>query len=74
MTLFLLQVVRNGSTKAVQLPGGGKMEIDLIDACTEAIVRRKVGYFRSEAHVRQAIKAGITETIDNLKLQTVKCQ
>lgn len=71
--LFVLQIVRPGSTRAIQLPGGGQLELDLVAACTAAIVKRGVGYGRSEAHVKRAISDGITEAITSLKLQTIKC-
>lgn len=67
--VFLLQIVdRQGSV--VRLPGGGVLERDLIDACTRAIVARGVGVLRTEAHVRQAITDGITDTIRALKRET----
>lgn len=48
------------------------MERDLIEACTAAVVTRGVGIFRTEAHVRAAIVAGITEAITDLKRETVR--
>lgn len=68
---FLLQIVDpDGGT--VRLPGGGRLELDLVEACTASIVRRGVGVFRTEAHVRQAIAAGIAEAIAGLKRDTVQ--
>jgi hypothetical protein len=71
MTLFWLQIV-DRSGVVVQLPGGGPLERDLIRSCTEAIVKRGVGVFRTEAHVKQAIAQGITEAIRELKRETVQ--
>lgn len=70
--LFLLQIVDAKTGAVVQLPGGGRMERDLIEACTAAVVTRGVGIFRTEAHVRAAIVAGITEAITDLKRETVR--
>ena len=70
MRLFLLQIVRAETGEVVRFPGGGPLERDLIDACTEAIVSRGVGMWRTEAHVREAIAAGMTEAIMSLKRDT----
>ena len=73
MPLFLLQIVKASAPhEVVRLPGGGPLERDLIAACTEAVVKRGVGLFRSEAHVTRAIAAGITEAIMALKQDTTK--
>jgi hypothetical protein len=70
MTRFWLQVVdRDGVV--VKMPFGAPMERDLIRACTEAIVAKGVGVFRTEAQVKSAIEAGITETVRALKHETV---
>ena len=49
---------------------GQPLERDLITACTEAIVKRGVGLFKTEAAVKQAILEGITEVIAGLKNDT----
>lgn len=70
MTVFLLQIVKpDGSV--VQLPGGGKLERDLVAACTDAIVSKGVGVFKTEAHVKAAIAAGMAEAIRDLKWETI---
>lgn len=48
---------------------GGKHERDLIESFVEAIVANKVGVFRTEAHVKQAIRDGITKAISDLKIK-----
>ena len=68
--LFLLQIVDVRTGDVVQLPAGGALERDLIQSCTDAIVARGVGLFRTEAQVRQAIQDGMTEAILALKLET----
>lgn len=68
-TLFWLQIV-DAQGKVVTLPGGGKLERDLIEACTERIVTKGVGLFRTEAQVRQAIREGIADAMRDLKLET----
>lgn len=52
--------------------GGGVFERDLISACQEAVIRRGVGFGRTEAHVAQDIKDGITEAIMSLKRESLR--
>lgn len=69
--IFLLQIVdAQPPHDVVRLPGGGALEADLIEVCAAAIVKRGVGMFRTEAHVRQAVTEGMTEAIRGLKAQT----
>lgn len=71
--LFLLQIVEASAPHVVvRLPAGGRLERDLVEACTRAIVSKGVGFFRTEAHVRQAIAEGITEAIRALKQDTTQ--
>ena len=69
--LFLLRIVDvNDPETVVTLPAGGSLERELITVCTEAVVKRGVGLFRTEARVKQAIADGLTEAIRTLKRQT----
>lgn len=72
--MFLLQIVESRAPQhaLVRFPGGGPLEAEFIGRCTEAIVRRGVGFLRSEAHVRQAIADGITEAVLTLKQESRK--
>ena len=71
MILYLLQIVDASAPHAVvRIPAGGPLERDLVQICTEAIVSQGVGIFRTEAHVRKAIHAGITEAIADLKRES----
>src|SRR3990167_6777378 len=54
----------------VVLPAGGRLERDFIRECSAAIVRRGVGVWKTEAHVRADIEAGLTEVIRELKWET----
>lgn len=45
----------------------GTLELPLIEACEEAIVKRGVGLFRTEAQVRLAIREGMADAIHALK-------
>lgn len=45
----------------------GCLDLPLIEACEAAIVKRGIGMFRTEAHVRQAIREGMAEAIQSLK-------
>jgi hypothetical protein len=68
--LFYLQIANVTTGDVVTLPGGGKLEADLIEACTTEALKRGVGFFRTEAHVREAIKEGFVAVISNLKRET----
>lgn len=69
--LFLLQIVRNDENATVaRIPGGGKLEADLVDIFVSNIMSRGVG-FKSSSHVEQDIRAGITDAIYSMKAQTV---
>lgn len=71
MPRFLLQIAEGEAPFAVaRFPAGGALERDFVAACTEAIVRRRVGFFRTEAQVKQAISDGITAAILDLKEDT----
>ena len=45
----------------------GSLELPLIEACEAAIIKQGVGVFRTEAHVRQAIRDGMAAAIQSLK-------
>ena len=68
MVLYLLQIVEVRPPHAVvRIPAGGPLERDLVQICTDAIVAKGVGLFRTEAQVRKAIQSGMTEAISTLK-------
>ena len=68
---FLLQIVDADAPHAVvRLPAGGALERDLVEACTAAIVAKGVGVLKTEAHVREAIRSGLTEALTALKRET----
>lgn len=68
MLVYLLQIVSAEPPHVVaRFPGGSAMERDFIAACTDAIVRKGVGFGKTEAQVRQAIADGITDTVRALK-------
>lgn len=69
--VFLLQIAFPDGA-VVQLPAGGALERDLVATCTAAIVGKGVGWFKSEAHVRAAISAGISEALTDLKRESVQ--
>ena len=71
MILYLLQIVDAAAPHAVvRIPAGGLLERDLVHVCTEAIVSKGVGFFRTEAQVRRAIEQGITDAIRDLKRES----
>lgn len=67
--VFRLKLVYADGSELV-FEGGGVFERDLIRACREAIVKRGVGFGRTEAHVSKDIDDGITEAILSLKRES----
>lgn len=70
--VYMLQIVDAQGGRVAKFPSGGAVEKELIGSCTEAIVAKGVGMFRTEATVRAAIAEGIEETIHDLKRKTLE--
>lgn len=68
--VFYLQIVRPDGVVA-KLPGGGKLEVDLIEAVTERIMSEPLG-LRTRAKISAAVSSGIEKAVRDLKLQSVK--
>lgn len=68
---FYLQIVDNEGVVAT-IPGGGRLEINLVDAVAQNIVAKGVGFLRTQAQVNQAIRDGFREVLEGLKRQTVQ--
>lgn len=68
--IYFLQIVDKDG-KVAHLPGGGDLEVNLIDLCTQVIMSKGVGFFRNEAHVEADIRAGLAEALMGLKQQTL---
>lgn len=66
MSKFRIAIVREDAEPVLLYPGS-LGERDLVDAVTKQIVGKGVGFFRTEARVRQAITDGIAEVIHELK-------
>ena len=56
--------------RVVVIPAGGRLEVDFIQSCADAIVARGVGILKTEVHVKADIEAGLTEVIHALKWET----
>lgn len=71
--VYLLQIVdAEHPHQVVQMPGGGKLEREFVNACATAIVAKGVGLGRTEAHVERDVRDGIAEVIRDLKWETVR--
>lgn len=68
--VFYLQIVRPDGVVA-RLPGGGQLEVDLVESVTEKIMSEPLG-LRTRAKISAAVSSGISKAIRDLKLQTVK--
>lgn len=67
--VFWLQITDKQGVVVPITPGRG-LEVEFIAACEAAIVSRGVGFLKSEATVRQAVREGITSVLRDLKAQT----
>lgn len=67
--MFKLQIV-NAEGVIARFPGGGELEREFVNACVTAILAKGVGLMRTEAHVAEDIRTGITDTILALKADT----
>jgi len=73
--MYLLQIVHADEPHHVVVrgPAGSHLplEIDMRARIVAAVVKRGVGFFKTEGQVRTAIEEGITEALMELKAQTV---
>lgn len=69
--VFWLQIVDKDGVVAT-LPGGGRLEADLVEDCVKEVVALGVGIGRTEAHVAEDIRKGVAQAIFNLKRQTIQ--
>jgi hypothetical protein len=69
--LFALQLVYPDGTP-LTFEAGSRFERDFVQSIVDAIMAKGVGFFKTEAHVRADIEAGIKEAIWDLKAETVR--
>ena len=68
--IFWLQITdKNGHV--IELVPGGRLEVEFVAACAEAICRQGVGLFKTTKHVQSAVTTGITEVLYRLKQRTI---
>lgn len=60
--VFLLQIVDAQTGQVIQLPGGGLLEANFLDLCTQAIASKGLG--SADLTISLALQQGINETID----------
>jgi hypothetical protein len=63
MSRFRISIIDTETGQQALLVPGGSGERDLIQAATDDIVSRGVGYFKSEAAVRTAVEQGLRAAI-----------
>lgn len=68
--VFFLQIVDKDGQVA-HLPGGGPLEVNLIDLVTKMILTKGVGLLKTQSQVESAIRAGFNEVLTGLKNQTI---
>lgn len=64
---YLVSIVGVDDSVIVRMRPGGTRERDLVTAVTEAAVAKGVGLFRTEAAVREAIRAAFDDVLMSLK-------
>lgn len=64
--MYVLQIVMPDGT-ALRFHAGEKVELDLRAAIKTAILKRDVGFTKTQAQVAQAIEDGITEALEKFK-------
>lgn len=67
MSRFRITITNTETGEQARLVPGSTGERDMITAVTDAVVRKGVGVFRTEAQVRKAIDAGLREVLKALK-------
>jgi len=66
---FLLQIIDRATNDVIQFEPGMAAEKLFIEDCVGQIIKRGVGFFRTEAHVVQDIRDGLEAAILELKAQ-----
>lgn len=64
--MFKLQIVLPDGTP-IRFSAGERVEMDLRATIKDAILKRGVGVFRTEAHVAQDIEDGIADALETFK-------
>ncbi len=67
MSRFILSIVDTVTGAQAKLRPGGSAEKNLVEQAVNAIVKKGVGVFKTEAQVRKAIQEGLTEAIRSAK-------
>lgn len=67
MSSYRLQIVREDGVAVRFRPGARSEEGDLIGAVTARIVAKGVGFGKTEAQVKDAIRSGFDEVFTGLK-------
>ena len=67
MSEYRLQIVREDGAAVTFRPGTRSEEGDFVGAVTARIVAKGVGLMKTEAQVKEAIRAGFTEVFADLK-------
>ena len=67
--LFHLQIVSTKDGVVANVPGGGKLEADLVNLFTHYILAKGVSW-KTKKHVEADIRDGITDAIYAMKEQT----
>lgn len=57
------EIMRRSASTFFEALGAG-LKSDLVDAATEAIAQKGVGFFKTEAQVRAAITTGLADVLD----------
>ncbi len=67
--IYRLLIV-DSEDQVLEVPVGGKLEQDFVEAITQEIVKQGVGIFRTENQVKKAILQGVASTFRAMKMRT----
>jgi hypothetical protein len=67
---FLISIVREDGQKTFLRPGSYG-ELDLIQAIIDTTIRKGVGLFRTESHVKQDLTDALNEVLFSLKAEVL---
>jgi len=71
--MLKLQIVYDDDARTpLCFPAGGPVETDLVTLIETEVMKRGVGYFRSEADVREKLRAGIRDAVYAFKALTLQ--
>jgi cobalamin biosynthesis protein CbiD len=70
--MFLLSLVMPDGGSPLVFPGGGRVEIDLVETVIDKVAEKGIGWGHGKTAVKNAVREAIQEAIYELKRESVK--